>query len=105
MNDGVTTSIKAPRGVRESGIDKVAAAAAPDDPPHNLWAEHVEHRAALEIALTGGVFGDVREPDLVWLIGVKAPLEQVVTSRDVLHVAISARRARDSLEIEASLEL
>lgn len=49
-----------------------------DRPADDLAGEHVEHGCAVDLALTGGVFGDVGAPQPVRRVGNEPPPDKVV---------------------------
>ena len=64
------------RGDREAGLHPGV-----DGVAHDPVGVHVLDRAQVELALTGLVFGDVGQPQLVWRLGGEVALDQVVVDR------------------------
>ena len=81
-------------GLGQSVVDQRGVTAAVDGPADDLAGVEVEHDAAVELALAGGMLGDVGEPQLVGRRGGEPALDEVLARRgvlEVLHPLASAR--------------
>ena len=78
VNHGAGRGSAAPAGHLQGVDDQLGAQVVGDRPPDNGAAEDVEDRGAVDLALGGGVFGDVGDPQPVGCVGEEAALHQIV---------------------------
>ena len=81
MNHGAGRGSAAPAGHLQGVDDQLGAQVVGDRPPDNGAAEDVEDRGAVDLALGGGVFGDVGQPQPVKVVGGEGAFNEVVVDR------------------------
>jgi len=78
MGDGLAGFGPAPPGRHLERIgDELGADVICDRPAHTAAGPGVDHRSEIHLALPGGVFGDVHDPEPVRARGIESPFHQV----------------------------
>jgi hypothetical protein len=81
VDHGAELGATAPAGHLQGVDDQLGSHVIGDRPADHDPAEHVEDRGAVDLALGGGVLGDVGDPQPIRRIGDKPALHQIVVHR------------------------
>ena len=81
VDDGAGGWPAAPAGHLQGVDDQLGAHVVGNRPADHGAAEDVEHRGAVDLALAGGVLGDVGDPQPVGALGDEAALHQILVHR------------------------
>lgn len=105
MDDRLCGRSSLREGLGQCRIDEIGVTVPVDRPADHLSRVAVQDDAAVALALSRRVLGDVCEPQLVRTIGREVALDEVITGGDVLQVLHVPARSGQAVDAELSHDL
>ena len=105
VDHGALVAVTVLVGHEQCRIHHVAGRTSTRGPAHRRAREQVQHHAAVELAVSRGMFGDVGEPQFVGAFGDEVSLDEVLAGGDVDQVRPALARTGQTLYSQAFHEL